>query len=96
MAWLNAVNGDALPWLLEPDTANPGMRYFALRDLLDQPAAAAEVVAAQAAVMRSGPVHWSAYAECDRIRSHGTHPEWIGRQEAVSPRRAVTCRSASV
>ena len=56
MSWLNAVNGDSLAWLLEPDAANPGVRYFALRDLLERPADAAEVVAAQAAVMRSGPV----------------------------------------
>ena len=37
-------------WLLQPDPANPGVRYFALRDLLDQTADAPEVVAAQAAV----------------------------------------------
>lgn len=45
-----------LPWLLEPDEANPGVLYFALRDLLDHPANDPEVVAAQAAVMRTGPV----------------------------------------
>jgi hypothetical protein len=56
MSWLNAVKGDSLAWLLEPDSVNPGVRYFALRDLLERPADAAEVVAAQAAVMRSGPV----------------------------------------
>lgn len=56
MSWLNAVGGDSLAWLLEPDAANPGVRAFALRDLLERPADAAEVVAAQAAVMRSGPV----------------------------------------
>ena len=47
---------DALAWLLAPDAANPGVRYFALRDLLDQPANAPEVIAAQTAVMASGPV----------------------------------------
>jgi hypothetical protein len=25
--------GEPLPWLLGPDPANPGVRYFALRDL---------------------------------------------------------------
>ncbi len=55
MSWLNAVNGDSRAWLLETDAANPGVRYFALRDLLERPADDAVVVAAQAAVMRSGP-----------------------------------------
>ena len=47
---------DLLPWLLEPDEANPGVRYFALRQLLDRPQDDAEVVEAQAAVMQTGPV----------------------------------------
>jgi hypothetical protein len=50
------LHDNTLDWLLEPDTVNPGVRYFALRDLLDQPADAPDVVAAQAAVMASGPV----------------------------------------
>jgi hypothetical protein len=45
-----------LAWLLEPDLANPGVRYFALRWLLDKPPDDREVVEAQAAVMRTGPV----------------------------------------
>nr|HID13801.1 nitrogen fixation protein NifH [Anaerolineae bacterium] len=47
---------DPLPWLLEPDDASPGARLFALRDLLDRPADDPEVIAAQAKVMRTGPV----------------------------------------
>lgn len=54
--WLASLNADSLPWLLEPDPVNPGVRYFALRDLLDRPAGDAEIVAAQEAVMASGPV----------------------------------------
>jgi hypothetical protein len=46
----------ALEWLLEDDPANPGVRYFALRDLRDLPPDDARVVAARAAVMQSGPV----------------------------------------
>ncbi len=49
-------NANALDWLLEPDTENPGVRYFALRDLLGRPVNDPEVVAAQADVMRTGPV----------------------------------------
>jgi hypothetical protein len=45
-----------LDWLLEPDNANPGVRYFALRDLLDAPADGPELAEARRAVMASGPV----------------------------------------
>ena len=48
--------GDALPWLLMPDDANPGVRYFALRDLDGLPPDSKEVVKAQSQVMRTGPV----------------------------------------
>ncbi len=48
--------GDPLPWLLEPDPANPGVRYFALTDLLQRAHDAPDVQEAQAAVMASGPV----------------------------------------
>jgi hypothetical protein len=54
--WKAQLKADALPWLLEPDEANPGVRYFALRDLLGRSADDPEVVAAQAQVMRTGPV----------------------------------------
>jgi len=70
MQWLAKLNDDPLPWLLEPDPANPGVRYFVLRDLLDRPADDAELRQAQADVMLTGPVrailnaqepdgHWS-------------------------------------
>ncbi len=45
-----------LPWLLEPDAVNPGVRYFALRDLLGRPPDDPDVIVAQAEVMTSGPV----------------------------------------
>jgi hypothetical protein len=46
----------AIDWLLEEDTENPGVRAFALTDLLDRPADDPEVVAARRAVMERGPV----------------------------------------
>ena len=49
-------NGNALAWLLEEDLLNPGVRYFALRDLLGLPADCIEVKSAHEAVMNSGPV----------------------------------------
>jgi hypothetical protein len=56
MTWKSLLNADPFPWLLEPDEANPGVRYFALRNLLDRPADDPEVACAQEAVMRTGPV----------------------------------------
>lgn len=52
--WRAALNADPLPWLLEPD--NPGVRYFALTDLLDRPRDDPEVVAAKRAINGSRPV----------------------------------------
>jgi hypothetical protein len=56
MTWKSLLNADPTDWLLEPDEANPGVRYFALRDLLDRPANDPEVTAARNAVMNTGPV----------------------------------------
>ena len=49
------MNDDPIPWLLEPDPVNPGVRYFALRELLGRPEDDAEVQAARAAIMTTGP-----------------------------------------
>lgn len=54
--WQTKLKGDSLSWLLEPDEANPGVRYFALRDLLDRPETDSEVIQAGRAVMATGPV----------------------------------------
>jgi hypothetical protein len=54
--WQHGLNGDPLPWLLEPDPDNPGVRYFALRDLFDRPEQDPEVQAARVAIMTTGPV----------------------------------------
>lgn len=56
MGYLEHLRDDPLPWLLEADAANPGVRCFALRDLLGQPADDPELRQAQADVMASGPV----------------------------------------
>jgi hypothetical protein len=47
---------DPLPWLLEHDPQNPGVRYFALRDLLGLDEDDAQVRAARRAIMETGPV----------------------------------------
>jgi hypothetical protein len=50
------LNSDPLPWLLEDDTGNPGIKYFALRDLLGAPEDSVEVRRARKAIMEHGPV----------------------------------------
>jgi hypothetical protein len=54
MAWQDQLKGDSLGWLLEPE--DPGVRYLALRDLLDRPADDAELLAAQQAAHTQGPI----------------------------------------
>jgi hypothetical protein len=50
------LKADPTPWLLEEDPANPGVRYFALKDLAGAPAGSEELESARKAVMASGPV----------------------------------------
>ena len=52
--WLELVNRDPLPWLL--DEAAPAVRHLALRQLLDLPADDPDIVAAREAAMRTDPV----------------------------------------
>ena len=54
--WLSSLNADPQPWLLEEDSENPSLRYFALRDLLEKSAKNKDVRDAQRAIMESGPV----------------------------------------
>jgi hypothetical protein len=46
--WHEHLNGDPLPWLLDPE--NPSVRYWALVDILDLPASDPEVQEAKAAI----------------------------------------------
>lgn len=56
MDWWERLNGDPLPWLLEEVPENPGVRYFALRELVERPLTHPELIAAQKAIMETGPV----------------------------------------
>jgi hypothetical protein len=56
MYWGTETQTDAVDWLLSPDPENPGIRFFALKDLLDRPAEDPEVRDAQEEVMTTGPV----------------------------------------
>ena len=46
--WYKNLNGDPLPWLLEPE--NPSVRYWTLMDLLDRPVSDPDVQEIRAAV----------------------------------------------
>jgi hypothetical protein len=50
------LRGDSLPWLLEHDGSNPGVRYFALLQLLDLPANDQQVLNARGMTMTQGAV----------------------------------------
>jgi hypothetical protein len=81
--WKSKLKADPLPWLLAPDEANPGVRYFALRDLLDRPEDDPEVLAARAAVMRTGPVP---------VILDAQHPEgyWVKPKQIYAPNYRAT------
>jgi hypothetical protein len=54
MAWQSQLEGNSLSWLLETDT--PGVRYLALRDLLDTPSNDPELLAARRAAHEHGHI----------------------------------------
>jgi hypothetical protein len=68
-----------LEWLLEEDSDNPGVRYFALRDLLHLPEDDQQVRRARRQVMRRGPVP----AILDAQRPDGT---WVKTGSGYSPK----------
>lgn len=50
------LNDDPLPWLLEPDSDNPGVRYYALRYLLGQSEEDPETYETRENIMMLGPI----------------------------------------
>jgi hypothetical protein len=54
MAGKEPLDGSTLSWLLEPD--DPGVRYLALRDLLDCPSDDSELQTARVAAHSRGPI----------------------------------------
>jgi len=54
MAWQDQLHNDPLPWLLEPDST--GVRYLALRDLVQLPNDDPALLAARADAHTQGPI----------------------------------------
>ena len=74
--WRNVLNGDPIPWLLEPE--KPSVRYFTRRDLLDRPEDDADVVTAKAAIMTSPPAS-------DILAAQRTDGSWQAEERAYNP-----------
>jgi hypothetical protein len=83
MPWQKQLKGDSLSWLLEPDPVNPGVRYFALKDLLGKSEHDPEVVFARDEVMNSGPVPII-------LASQHTDGYWFKPGPGYSPRHRGT------
>lgn len=54
MTWQTQLRGDPLPWLLEAEP--PGVRYLALRDVLERPPDDPELLAARQHAYTRGPI----------------------------------------
>lgn len=54
MSWKSQLRKDSLPWLLKSE--NPGVRFLALRDLLDLPPEDKQMKAARRSAHREGPI----------------------------------------
>ncbi|MCL5611611.1 MAG: nitrogen fixation protein NifH [Chloroflexi bacterium] len=54
MSWQTQLRGDSVSWLLE--TENPGVRYLAMRDLLELPDDDAEMKSARKKAHKEGPI----------------------------------------
>src|SRR5512140_2850485 len=54
MSWKSQLNGDSVSWLMEPDS--PGVRYLALRDLMDLQEDDPELKRARKKAHKEGPI----------------------------------------
>jgi hypothetical protein len=81
MDWRSRLNGDPLPWLLEP--GNPPVRYFALTDLLGWSSGDPEAIKTRAAINCSFPV---------KNILDAMHPEgyWVNPGPGYSPKYRST------
>jgi len=79
----DVLRSDPLPWLLELDPANPAVRYFTLRDLLDRPKDDPELRQAWVDIMTTGPVPAILAAQ---------HPDgyWVKPGTGYSPKYRAT------
>jgi hypothetical protein len=78
--WLDRLNGDPLPWLL--DEAEPAARHLALRQLLDRDPTGPKVRAARSAAMSADPIASILAAEDPEgwwvKPGHGYSPKYTG------------------
>lgn len=81
MGWTDHVAGDALPWLLSPDT--PAVRAATLQRLLGRGAGDPEVAAARAAAMEADPIR-------SILQAQSPQGWWIKPGGGYSPKYTAT------
>jgi hypothetical protein len=77
MTWQEKLNGDSLTWLLEKE--NPGVRYLALRDLVNLPPGDSELLAAKELAHRDGQIA----AVLDKMQPEGY---WVKPGAGYAPK----------
>ncbi len=77
MNWQEQLNDDSVSWLLEPE--NPGVRYMAMRDLLDKASDDPDMISALHAAHTQGPIA----AVLDQIQPEGN---WAERGPGYLPK----------
>jgi hypothetical protein len=82
-SWKEKLNGDPLPWLLEPDKSQPAVRYYTLRDILCHDENDKEVKAAKAAIIKSGPVPVILAAQHPKGYWGKPGPRFVGTMPAI-------------
>lgn len=107
MSWQDQLNGDSLSWLLESD--QPGVRYLAMRDLIDLPYQDDDLVAAREKAHQEGPIsdvldqmHPEGYWE---VPGPGYNPKYrssvwavillsqLGASSTIDPRIGLACNA---
>ena len=83
MDWLEHSYKQTIQWLLEPDPGQPGVRYFALRDLMDVPEDDPKLQKARTAIMESGAV-------ASILAAQEPEGYWVKRGAGYSPKYTGT------
>lgn len=92
MPWQDQLKGNSLSWLLTPDS--PGVRYLALRDLLDCREDDPELSAARQAAHTQGPIA-AILAEMNPAGYWVAPLSGEGLQRVAGDRGAGVCRRRS-
>ena len=91
MNWQTKLNGDPLPWLLEPE--DPGVRYLALEDLLNTPKDDPQFLEAEIQAYAQGPIASLLDAMDETSGACGImHMTWYDNYDEIEEFADVVCR----